>query len=263
MPKQRPSGFIYAKSLPGGENVWQYNNSNDQVFCKACSVGFSYQAANLKYRIDSHINTGKHEKQALQRNRQQTLVSNAATENEFEKELTRTFVMENSPLAKVEGKFLKPFLGKYTGEVLPSQSTLRKTYLPKMYSEFCDDMVEKFKGKDYFMMVDEATDVCGRSVCGALIGTFDGVVKPELFDLAELAETIHRTISQLVISVNARINGPGNFQKLKLLITHGAAYMVKAGKFLKKNVLRPAARNLRSSYVTPIGRICEIRKLNC
>ena len=90
--------------------------------------------------------------------------------------------MENIPLAKVEGKFLKPFLEKYTGKVLPSQSTLRKTYLPKMYSEFFDDMVEKFKGKDYFMMVDEATDVCGRSVCGALMGTFDGVVEPELFD---------------------------------------------------------------------------------
>ena len=234
MPKQRPSGFIYAKSLPGGENVWQHNNSNHQVFCKACSVGFSYQAANLKYRIDSHYKTGKHEKQALQRNRQQTLVSNAATENEFEKELTRTFVMENILLAKVEGKFLKPFLEKYTGKVLPTQSTLRKTYLPKMYSEFCDDMVEKFKGKDYFMMVDEATDVCGRSVCGALIGTFDGVIKPELFDLAELAETNHRTISQLVISVNARLNGPGDFLKLKLLITDGAAYMVKAGKFLKE-----------------------------
>ena len=109
MPKQRPSGFIDAKSLPGGENVWQYNNSNDQVFCKACSVGFSYQAANLKYRIDSHYKTGKHEKQALQRN---SLVSNAATENEFEKELTRTFVIENIPLAKVEGKFFKTFSRK-------------------------------------------------------------------------------------------------------------------------------------------------------
>ena len=53
-----------------------------------------------------------------------------------------------------------------------------------MYSEFRDDMVEKFKGKDYFMMMDEATGVCGRSVCGASIGTFDAVVKPELVDLA-------------------------------------------------------------------------------
>ena len=121
MPKQRPSGFIYAKLLRGGENVWQYNKSNDQVFCKACSVGFSYRAANLKYRIDSHIKTEKHEKQALQRNRQQTLVSNAATENEFEKELTRTFVMKNITLANVEGKFLKLFLEKYTGKLLPSQ----------------------------------------------------------------------------------------------------------------------------------------------
>ena len=128
MPKQRPSGFIYAKWLPGGGNVWQYNNSNDQVFCKACSVGFSYQAANLKYRIDSHYNTGKHEKQALQRNRQQTLVSNAATENEFEKELTRIFVMENIPLAKVGGKVLETneFFSKMSALLTPQR--LRLTF---------------------------------------------------------------------------------------------------------------------------------------
>ena len=95
-------------------------------------------------------------------------------------------------------------------------------------------MVEKCKGNDYFMMVDEATDVCGRSVCGVLIGAFDGLVKREIFDLAELAETNHRTISQLVISINARLNGPGDFQKLKLLVTDGAAYMVKTGKLLKE-----------------------------
>lgn len=55
-----------------------------------------------------------------------------------------------------------------------------------------------------------------------------------MFELAELDETNHKTIAQLVISVNARINDPGDFEKFKLLVTDGAAYMTKAGKFLKQ-----------------------------
>ena len=51
--------------------------------------------------------------------------------NEFERELATALLMENIPLAKVEGKFLKPFIEKYTSKLLPSQPTLRKTYMPK------------------------------------------------------------------------------------------------------------------------------------
>ena len=83
-------------------------------------------------------------------------------------------------------------------------------------------------------MVDEAKDACGRKVCGALIGTFDDVEKPTLSELAELKETNNETISQLVISVNSKIDGPAKFGKLKLLITDGAACMIKVGKYLEE-----------------------------
>ena len=95
---------------------------------------------------------------------------------------------------------------------------------------------QKFSGKDYFIMVDEAKDACGRKVCGALIGTFDDVEKPPaLSELAELKETNNETISQIVISVNSKIIGPGEFGNFKLLITDGAAYMIKVGKYLEEN----------------------------
>ena len=82
--------------------------------------------------------------------------------------------------------------------------------------------------------MDEATDVCGQSVCGALIGTFNEVEKPALFDFVELSETNNKTISQLVISVIARTNGPEDFTKPKLVVTDGAAYMIKHGNFPKE-----------------------------
>ena len=47
-------------------------------------------------------------------------------------------------------------------------------------------------------------------------------------------KTNNKTLSQLVVSVNSKINGPAEFGKLKLLITDGAANMIKAGKYLKE-----------------------------
>ena len=154
----------------------------------ACEAGITYQASNLKFRIEKHITSGKHEKNTGQRVRQMTLAF-TAQEIEFDRELATMLVMENIPLSKVEGKFLKPFIEKFTGKVLTSRSTLRNTFMPKMYSNYCAELLQKFKGKDYLIMVDEATDVRRRSVCGALIGTFNEVEKPVLFDLVELSET--------------------------------------------------------------------------
>ena len=102
----------------------------------ACKSGIPYQASNLKFRIEKHITYGKHAKKASQRVRQMTLVF-TAQENEFLRELAKALVMENISLSKVEGKFLKLFIGIFTGKVLPSQSTLRKMYMPKMYSNYC------------------------------------------------------------------------------------------------------------------------------
>ena len=67
-------------------------------------------------------------------------------------------------------------------------------------------------------MVDEATDVCGRSVCGALIGAFNQMEKSVLFDLVKLSETNKKTIFQLVVSVTVRVNGPEDFTNLRFLL---------------------------------------------
>ena len=146
MHKSRPSPIVYVKSMPGGEDVWQYTSSNDQIFCMACEAGIPYQASNLKFRIEKHITSGKLKKEVSQRVRQSTLAFRAQ-ENEFDRELATALVMENIPLSKVEGKFLKPFIAKFTEKVLPSQSTLRKTYMPKI-SNSCAELLQKFKEKD-------------------------------------------------------------------------------------------------------------------
>ena len=77
MPKSRPSPIVYVKSLPGSEDVWQYTSSNYQILCMTCEAGIPYPASNLKFRIEKHITSAKHEKKASQCVRQMTLAFTA------------------------------------------------------------------------------------------------------------------------------------------------------------------------------------------
>ena len=52
----------------------------------ACEAGIPYQASNLKFRIEKHITSGKHEKKASQSVRQMTLAF-MAQESEFDRKL--------------------------------------------------------------------------------------------------------------------------------------------------------------------------------
>ena len=60
MPKRKLNVSVYTKSLPGCDQIWEFNSSTNKVFCKACTVDFNYGNDNLKFRIESHVKTGEH-----------------------------------------------------------------------------------------------------------------------------------------------------------------------------------------------------------
>ena len=47
MPKSKLNGSVYTKSLPGGDQIWEFNSSTNKVFCKACTVDFNYGNDNI------------------------------------------------------------------------------------------------------------------------------------------------------------------------------------------------------------------------
>ena len=83
-------------------------------------------------------------------------------------------------------------------------------------------------------MADEAIDFCGRQILSGLAGSLEDSIRPPFIDAVELTEVNHKSIIQLVNSVNVKLNTSGNFSNLKLLITHGASYMIKAGGILEE-----------------------------
>lgn len=234
MPKRKLNGSVYIKSLPGGVQTWEFNSASNKVFCKACTVDFNYANDNLKFRITSHIKTEKHISNSQLSSRQQLLSSSSSTEsNDYFSDLTVALMKANIPINAVENETFKDFLEKYTGKKSPSQSLLRKSYLPRICEKSLEASIESFKNSPYYIIVDEATDACGRNVCAGLVGSFNSVEKPTAVDIAELCDTNHRTIVQFVNNVNAKVAGD-DFSNLKLLITDGASYMLKAGSILKE-----------------------------
>ena len=87
----------------------------------------------VKTRAEDHIKTEKHRNHVQLSQRQTYMDSVPDKNNEFFADLTKALVKSNIPLNKVENPNLKSFLEKWTKKELPSESTLRKTYVERCF----------------------------------------------------------------------------------------------------------------------------------
>jgi hypothetical protein len=53
----------------------------------------------------------------------------------FHKDLCRVFVSAGISWNKLNNNEFQQFLEKYTGKIVPDESTLRKNYLPELYQD--------------------------------------------------------------------------------------------------------------------------------
>ena len=117
-------------------------------------------------------------------------------------DLTKALVKSNIPLNKVENPNLKSFLEKWTKKELPSEYTLRKTYLEDEGKECIQDIILRAHGKDIYLIIDECTDVLGRYVLAVLVGVLDmhNQSKPVLFEVVEIETTTSVAIRVVKLS---------------------------------------------------------------
>jgi hypothetical protein len=65
----------------------------------------------------------------------------------------------NIPFNKLRNPHFKKFLKKYTSEVIPDQSTLRKSYVDSFYLETIGEIRNKVAEKKRWVSMDETTVV--------------------------------------------------------------------------------------------------------
>lgn len=111
------------------------------VYCQVCSKMIT---CIKKSQIVQHINTTLHFN-ALKRktnNKKQPFVLDAKfkTTNIFNEELCASLISANIPWSKLQVPQFKTFLEKYTRNLIPYESTLRKNYLGPLFDKTFDSI---------------------------------------------------------------------------------------------------------------------------
>ena len=61
MPKDKITGTNLVSVSPGGTSIWQYSQDDNKFICRICLVPFEYAQSNIKFRVNEHPNSAKHQ----------------------------------------------------------------------------------------------------------------------------------------------------------------------------------------------------------
>lgn len=273
-----------------GQN-FKKNPNKKELFCNLCSC----PVLPKKSVIEKHISSLKHKsqikkKEAGKHSGIQKFVTDEfkndeeskLTQKNFNVELCGALLGAGIPLKKINNKPLKNFLNKWTHQIIPDESTLRKNYLPIEYEKSIERIREDIGDNNIWVSVDETIDSEGRAVGNVIVGALSTVpTKPYLLNIAVLDKVNNRTIS-LLVNEALQILYPNGiiFTRLLLLLTDAAAYMIKSGQGLQSTYpkmihltclahgLHRVAEQIRSlnpeidSLISSVKKVCKIAIFN-
>ena len=136
MPKGRTRKKCEAFVTQFGSET--FSTDGAVLFCKVCEKTVNSEK---KYFVQQHVRSSIHKSRKDRKYgslaQQVPLLPNfleaSNKVDDFYMELCQALVKSNIPLYKLQNPFFRSFLEKYTKKVIPHYSTLRKTYLKKIY----------------------------------------------------------------------------------------------------------------------------------
>ncbi|KAJ4430864.1 hypothetical protein ANN_19455 [Periplaneta americana] len=170
------------------------------IFCKICKQISQEKKCHLK----QHVQGAAHKAKGQQKNQlQQTLLTQPTSSNlssNFYADLTRAFVAANIPWNAIENPVLRQFLQKYCKRNIPSESTLRKNYLDRIYNETLASIREDIGDSYIWVSVDETSDPMDRYIANMVVGKLspDGPSIPHLVCVKELSKVNSQAIAYFV-----------------------------------------------------------------
>ena len=240
---------------------FEYNTVSKTFWCKSCEKAVP---AGQKSQLEQHKKSEKHSSNL---NLKRKLVQSKLEFKDAKKPCSReevvgqklcdTFLAANIPLFKLEHPKLRGFLEEHIGITIPSESTVRKKHLPKSYETAIDMIKKDLDGKRLWMSIDETTDVQKRKVANVILGELssEGFCKPYLVNCTFLDKTNSGTIARLANDTLNSLWPQFDKDLLKILVSDGAAYMVKAGQDLK--IFYPSLVHV-TCLCHGLHRICEM-----
>lgn len=212
------------------------------LLCRPCNTQIT---AEKRSQVLQHLKTSKHIEAVEKKGPVQTMLQTTGggstpravgRQNQFWCDLCSTLLAADIPFYKLSNPVLCQFLEKYTGNLIPHESTLRKNYLPNCYSATLDTIRKSMENKKIWLSVDETTDSANRAITNVLVGSLDRDFpsKSYLLHLETLEKVNHSTIAQ-VLERSLHILWPEEVknENVLLLVTDAAPYMIKAAKGLQ------------------------------
>ena len=131
---------------------------------------------------------------------------------------------------------MRDFLQRYTNKSVPDESTLRKNYVETLYKETLNEIRSAVGDNNIWFSVDETTDSKGQAVANFIVGilSLESENKSFLLNSEVLERTNSETVATFVVdSLNILWNQSLHYDRVLLVVTDAAAYMVKAIKGLQ------------------------------
>lgn len=238
MPKEKQITSSRLQSYVNEFGTGIFSTDRKILFCKVCNTKISSEK---RFSVTQHIATEKHRTAAKhaeeKKNKtQQFLFQNSSSKSSFKNDLCKAMLSANIPFNKLSNPHFKNFLEKYTSEVIPDQTTLRKSHVDSCYQETIEKIRDKVVGKKIWVSIDETTDVEGRYIASVILGTLltDRPGEIFLFNVEQLEKANHSTICTL-FEDSLCLLWPDGIRRndVLLFLSDAAPYMVKSGDTLK------------------------------
>ena len=229
MPKVNNLNSCYLKDLSFLED------HNGALRCKYCCN----RVGSKRSSIIDHSSSAKHQRLSVQQQKQCTIEAafsssslQISKDQHFNCRLADTFLKTNIPLHKLNEPAMKGFIEEFTQFKCPDESTVRKNYVDKIYFEKLSELQTNMKESQIYLILDETTDRNHRMVLNVMVGKLssDNASEPYLLDTIFLKSACnHSTVSQgLIQSLCTLYGNEIDYQKIGLIVTDAAPYMIKA-----------------------------------
>jgi hypothetical protein len=139
-----------------------------------------------KFQVDQHVKGKTHQaklnensessSRGVKRQKQQQLTNLAGpTNSDYCEKLCEAWIDANLPFNALTNEKIREVLKMQCKGNLPSESSIRKTYLPKVFNKKMTEIKNKLKGKKIWVSIDETTDVMKRFIASVVVGELSGL----------------------------------------------------------------------------------------
>lgn len=212
-------------------------------FCQACDATVNINEKARKKSIESHANSEKHRRHleiSNKHKKRQSSLNIASTSDSqvrsFHAAVAMLFIACDIAFEEANHPAFKKLCAEQCNKIAPDEITLRKLHLKPIYEKTIKLIRDDIDRNAIFVQIDESSDSADNQVVNVLVGKLDGE-KPTTYLLDVVKLDAHANSSLIVQTLleSLSVLWPDsiNYNKLHLLVTDQAPYMMAAGRLLK------------------------------